>query len=830
MESNFEKNKKRKKEQEGVKRENSGQFESDLKKEEKKEKGGLIKGVLKETFLKISGIKAVNSWREYLKVKKEKEQEGKRIEEKRKVVEKLSEESNRALDKFREKYYLDDFGRLNFFTEYSEKWLEKNKDLDPSELRKKWNEKLERVEEKLKRRQERRNEAKAKVVERFNSLDKESRLKKIEAVSESVYAAGMQASWFSGAVALVGLGARLSAPVLKSLAQAKVEGNLREKIERSISAFYKKDMNLKERIGHISGFARQAFTIWAAERGFNNFFGEGELSGSNFRTGFGSLIDLFNKDNLASNLSLKNNSEIKNDSNVIESDNGIDRYIEEIKSEIKEKIISESEPFNFEKRLEGVNLEIKKGEGAISFFERFKKEMLDKYSDIPYEERPTLIQDIFQSSPAELAKKYGFYNPGSIKESALLLEGDKLVFSDKGLEFIRDGKRYLLDSDGGASGERTSFIGKMFDFDGNKAFEINDNEVSFESVDNYERILNSVGVINALEVANYAKKLAGEGVLTQDDWVRLREAFYNNVSEGARERLNAGYGDIEITADQYRKIISDSFNIEISEEEFAQLGNIRFNTQDFNQLLYIYSDPQRELTKDVVLSQLSGKTEVAESLSEADRVYEDILKRNEGVNTYLTPQELKEEVLEIKSEIDRYRQIESRNINSNWNKVWEAQERVRALKSELVSLLNLSDNLADSKEIVKSLNLESYLTDNLNLSDKLINFLNQGQDIFNQNGSLEIQRILKEEGSEIEVDWDESQKMISFKLPGGKILHSPIFGLKVEDGKPFIYRVELEKAKIDPFMKFKGALDLDKGGLNLAISYIINSLNRSNIK
>ena len=90
-----------------------------------------------------------------------------------------------------------------------------------------------------------------------------------------------------------------------------------------------------------------------------------------------------------------------------------------------------------------IEVEVPEGQGAIKTFELLQEKLEKQYGDGP---KPLLVQKLLGMSPEELAEKYGFYDPNSPAESAMMHLGDKFEISDEGLKYIHaDGSGTLLE-------------------------------------------------------------------------------------------------------------------------------------------------------------------------------------------------------------------------------------------------------------------------------------------------------------------------------------------------------------------------------------------------
>ncbi len=662
--------------------------ETDLS--EKKERGGFWTSLFKESALKLSGLKAISAWRDYKKEKRENVSKKEEIDEEIKNREELENSAQKTLEKLYQKYYTDDYGgekRLYMYTNISRAFKKKNPDLNLNDERKFWNEKIKRVEEKLKLRAERRRRAKEEAIERFNQLGREEKKKKIEALAETTYAIGLQTSiWTAGTVAFVGVMAKLSAPALKSLANAQIDGKLnlagvKEGILNTFKSLNpRSEIDRETRIAYLTGTARTAFSTWAATVGINNYFGDGELSGENFKSGLSRLKDFWEANNEIAELvegekktswfdRIKTFFAGEADNNILEERNETTQpavakaevpewknISDEIAKTDIDALVEKSE-FNYEGMADFSQMEtedlvennkvqivrqeiaVAKGEGAVATFQELKKALTEQYADLPKNERPALVDNILTMSATELAEKYGFYNPGAEKESALLHLGDKFVISENGLEYVKDsGEVILLESGDDLIVPDKTFTeagGQMFDAD-QKGIEVETNKTSTEiqneqlpeknisatEIENnlsksfaeqapataVEEFLKHKSDVNLGAVVDYVKDLVREGKISLQSAEQASEVFIQSLSPENQALISQGQGSIQMSLAETVAVVNKLFLQEpITQADLTKYVGSKFDSSEvfYKKLFETYlENPKQALNKETVLSKL----------------------------------------------------------------------------------------------------------------------------------------------------------------------------------------------------------------------------------
>lgn len=79
---------------------------------------------------------------------------------------------------------------------------------------------------------------------------------------------------------------------------------------------------------------------------------------------------------------------------------------------------------------EAVQVTAERGDGAIKMFEHLREELLAKYPD--FDQAPSEVKEFLSLDSEALAMKYGFYNPGTAQESAIIALGSTLELRPDG--------------------------------------------------------------------------------------------------------------------------------------------------------------------------------------------------------------------------------------------------------------------------------------------------------------------------------------------------------------------------------------------------------------
>ncbi len=318
---------------------------------------------------------------------------------------------------------------------------------------------------------------------------------------------------------------------------------------------------------------------------------------------------------------------------------------------------------DFGVKIENLEVEVPKGQGAIKTFELLREKLEEQYGDGP---KPLLVQKLLEMDGEELAKKYGFYNPNSPTESALLHEGDSFRISERGLEYVHadgtvtlleDGKDFsspeshfgerenekMFDSnihdiaseragvtDGVDQGSHTiaEYVADYPDAPGESIASENKVSASEQAFSgSVEEILNMGNRVNALNIGNHLADLYEEGALGYDEVARLNNAFQKSLSKENLRILNSWSGpyDIDLTLDEFRKIVKEVADIDISDSDiskyYSSSRGLDLSEESINRIFDLYVRNPETLDKKVILDEIFGKGQLADEVlrTEASR-------------------------------------------------------------------------------------------------------------------------------------------------------------------------------------------------------------------
>ncbi|MBP9852055.1 MAG: hypothetical protein KBC67_02215 [Candidatus Pacebacteria bacterium] len=166
--------------------------------------------------------------------------------------------------------------------------------------------------------------------------------------------------------------------------------------------------------------------------------------------------------------------------------------------------------------------------GSIETIRQLKEKLAADYADVSPEKIPSSVKEILDNDPTKLAIKFGFYKPGEVDESAMVLKGSTLEVDSAGnLNYHAVGKdtyHIIEHADGTGS---YKYDEKMFDYNGktvrvagaNEANQINyphldkpDESIFADKGAQYEAAMAAKNAASAKEaiLPQYGKSLTGE--------------------------------------------------------------------------------------------------------------------------------------------------------------------------------------------------------------------------------------------------------------------------------------------------------------------------------
>ncbi len=107
------------------------------------------------------------------------------------------------------------------------------------------------------------------------------------------------------------------------------------------------------------------------------------------------------------------------------------------------------------------------GRGAIATFKELQEKLAAEYKGVDAAKIPPSVKEIIDGNPTKLAQKFGFYDPNSEAESALVIKGSSLSIDSAGnLDYHHVGNNtyHILEFEDGARGY--NYDEKMFDYQG----------------------------------------------------------------------------------------------------------------------------------------------------------------------------------------------------------------------------------------------------------------------------------------------------------------------------------------------------------------------------
>lgn len=267
--------------------------------------------------------------------------------------------------------------------------------------------------------------------------------------------------------------------------------------------------------------------------------------------------------------------------------------------------------------------------GAIQTFVNLKDSLEVEYPN--QATQPQIVKDILAMRAIDLAEKYGFYTPDQVKESSMLLAGEKLGISHDGkLEYIKtNGEKITLEGDGdfstreGAWGEKG---GTMFDYDGVKevsdSIKSNPELINRQYLETCESLEGFVGCdmregdivkstfFNEGKVIAHLERLVLDGKLNEGDLLRkIYDASSAYDWKTKWDVLNAKPGQpIEIEVSELAGSLSKFFGISVTESEIRSVmpdgEPVYYSEESTIKLIDLYAEGK--LTKDAVLREISG--------------------------------------------------------------------------------------------------------------------------------------------------------------------------------------------------------------------------------
>lgn len=108
--------------------------------------------------------------------------------------------------------------------------------------------------------------------------------------------------------------------------------------------------------------------------------------------------------------------------------------------------------------------------GSIETFRELKAKLAEDYADVAPENIPPSVQEMLDSDPTKLAIKFGFYKPGEVEESAMVMRGSTLeVDSDGNILYRRVGEDTARTLESVTGDENYNYDEKMFDYNNTHA-------------------------------------------------------------------------------------------------------------------------------------------------------------------------------------------------------------------------------------------------------------------------------------------------------------------------------------------------------------------------
>ncbi len=203
--------------------------------------------------------------------------------------------------------------------------------------------------------------------------------------------------------------------------------------------------------------------------------------------------------------------------------------------------------------------------GSIDTIRQLKAKLITDYKGIDPDKIPASVKEIMNGDPTKLAMKFGFFKPGEINESAMVMKGSTLSIDSAGnidYHHVGENSYHILETSDGKQSYR--YGEKMFDYDAHNSGGNKDEYI----IKNGQKVpvINHPSLDEAkaqVEAANSAEKDAADGKWMQaqpeTDFTAQNAARYSDAEHTPKAKVGkslnepfrprrTGFGPYETTA------------------------------------------------------------------------------------------------------------------------------------------------------------------------------------------------------------------------------------------------------------------------------------------